>query len=344
MGLDNFLSDLKITASKVDAQHVARGNKRCFLESNDVWHQIDVARPSIMIPVSGSVVGVVIYTNNSPYPDTQVRPLTATGGVCYFFAPGSWWVKIGVAGSAAARVCFDVFDIGSDANSLTMLTMLQNAGVLPVNVVRYGGTVQTGADLGAYYATLTHGPLVGTVDAAHTVQARDSEWLSARAGRRFSLIHPIGSSCTAQATYVVTTPTVLVGNTAATTSCILRSLYVGVQSASAAAVNVDVVIDSIDRYVAATGTARTPQNTNMGSITAWPLNNAIENPTAAAASGNVRQVFRGTIIAGLGQSLSANFHDAIIISGAAQSLLVYIYDSAGLAAPSVIYQLDMEAY
>jgi len=342
MGLENFLGDLKRqnALNPVSSNLIARGNRRCFLESNTVWHQVDVPRPSIMIPVAG--VGTVLYTNSSPYPDAQVRYLTATGGICLFFAPGPWYVQVQLAGSVAATVCFDVFDVGEAGNLLPLLTSITGGGLIPVNVRQYGGTLQTGADIGAYFTTLTHGPLAGTVDAAHVMQARESEWVSSRAGRRFYMSCPPGSTVTAPATYAATTPAVLLSNTAATATHILRSLYVSHVSDTNDPSEVVVALDSADRY-ASGGASRTPVNAYMQSAVAWPGNNAYEAPTAAAATAQ-RTLFRGSIIQGKGQSLAAGFDDGVIISGAAASLLVYVYDSAGANTRSIRYALDMESY
>lgn len=342
--LSDFLGDLKKTASIVDAAHISRGNRRCFLESPTIWHQVDVARPSIMIPQIGSTVGVVQYTNSSPYPEPSTRWITSINGICLFFAPGAWYVRILQAGTAAARVCFDIFDVGELNNIYPLLMSITGGGSTPVNVVRYGNTVQTGADLGAYYATLTHGPLAGTVDAAHVMQARESEWVSARGGRRFYMSLPPGSTLTAPAAFNATTPTLLVGSAAAATrTCVVRSLYVDHVTDCVDPTDVAVILDTIDRYSPASGVARVPVNTNIASATAWPISHAYEVPTAVAASAP-RYVFRGSVLQGKGQHLAVGFDDGIILSGAAQSLLIYAYDAAGANPRNIRYALDMEAY
>jgi len=343
MGLDKFLSDLLKTSSTVRASNIARGNRRCFLESATIWHQIDVARPSIMIPVSPSV-GTVYYTNDSPYPDAQVHGVTALNGVCYFLAPGAWYVMILPAGSAPVMVCFDVFDIGDQVNALPFMMNAAGAGLLPVNVARWGNVVQTGANIGAYYQTLTHGPLLGTVDAAHVVQGRESEWVSARGGRRFYMSLPPGSTLTAPAAFNPLTPTLLISSAAlATRTCIVRSLYIDHVTDCVDPTEVAVILDTIDRYTPASGVARVPTNTNTASATVWPITNAYEVPTAVAASAP-RYVFRGSVLQGKGQHLAIGFDDGIILFGASQSILVYAYDAAGANPRNIRYGLDMEAY
>jgi len=343
--LNDFLSDLKKTASIVDAAHISRGNRRCFLESPTIWHQVDVARPSIMIPQIGSTVGVVQYTNSSPYPEPSTRWLTSINGICLFYAPGQWYVRILQAGTAASRVCFDLFDVGELQNIYPLLMSITGGGSTPVNVVRYGNTVQTGADIGAYYTTLTHGPLAGTVDAAHVMQARESEWVSARAGRRFYMSLPPGSTLAAPATFNALTPTLLISSTVAPTArvCIVRSLYIDHVSDCVDPTDVAVILDNVDRYTLASGVARVPQNTNISSAIGWPISNAYEVPTAIAANAP-RYVFRGSVQQGKGQHLAMGFDDGVILAGAAQSILVYAYDSAGANPRNIRYTLDMEAY
>ncbi|OGT60092.1 MAG: hypothetical protein A3E01_10240 [Gammaproteobacteria bacterium RIFCSPHIGHO2_12_FULL_63_22] len=183
-----------------------------------------------------------------------------------------------------------------------------------------------------------------TIFAAATADARESGYFAVDLGRRFFITHQtVGTEITAQATFVATTPTILIYNSAGNTSTlILRTIRLTIASVTANAVKVAVMIDPDDRFSAG-GTAVVPQNSNEASATAYPGTAARFNPTATAADADERVLWNDRIPAGIDQGITLQWRDGVQISGVG-SILVYIYDDAGLVAPSLEFDIELEAF
>jgi hypothetical protein len=177
-----------------------------------------------------------------------------------------------------------------------------------------------------------------------TFAVREDAYYSSRLGRRFSFTHQTpGTLITAQATFVATTPTLLLYNSAGNaTTIILRTVRVVVLEATIAPVMICVAIDTADRFSAG-GTVIVGQNWSEASATAYPGTAFRFNATATAAGGGTRYLWTDAIPTGLGGSITISFKDGVLVS-ATGSILVYVWDSAGLNAPDIVEDIEVEAY
>jgi hypothetical protein len=175
-------------------------------------------------------------------------------------------------------------------------------------------------------------------------EARDSGFWATTLGRRYSFTHQTpGTLITAQATFVATTPTLLLYNSAGNaTMIILRTVRVVVLEATTAPVMISVAIDTADRFSAA-GTVITGQNWNEASATAYPGTAFRFNATATAAGAGTRYLWTDAIPTGLGGSITLNFLDGIIVNGVG-SILIYCWDSAGANAADIVETVEVEAF
>jgi hypothetical protein len=184
----------------------------------------------------------------------------------------------------------------------------------------------------------------GTPGAAVGVDSRESGYFSAIENRRFSFTHQTpGTLITAQATFAATTPTLILYNSAGNgTTIILRTVRVTVLEATTAPVFISVAIDTADRFSAG-GTVITGQNWNEASAVAYPGTAFRFNATASAAGAGTRYLWTDAIPTGIGASITISFRDGVIVSGVG-SVLVYLWDSAGLNGADIVEDVEVEAY
>lgn len=190
----------------------------------------------------------------------------------------------------------------------------------------------------------TYLTLAAAQPALGVVESRETGYADMIRGRRFFVTHQTPSTVlTAQAAFVATTPTLLNYNSAGNASTLVpRSLNIAVKTASLSPVLVTVAIDTADRY-ASGGTLVTPQNADESSVTAYPGTAVRYNPTASAAGAGTRYLVTFAIPSGAGMSATLLFKDGVRVVGVG-SLLVYIYDSAGAAAPDVWINQELAAF
>lgn len=176
-----------------------------------------------------------------------------------------------------------------------------------------------------------------------SADARDSGYVASALGRRYSFTHQTpGTLITAQATFVATTPTLLLYNSAGNgTVIVLRTVRVVVLEATTAPVMICVAIDTADRFSAG-GTVITGQNWNEDSATAYPGTAFRFNPTATAAGAGTRYLWTDAIPTGMGGSITISFKDGIVVAGVG-SILVYCWDSAGLNGADIVEDIEVEA-
>ena len=183
-----------------------------------------------------------------------------------------------------------------------------------------------------------------TIAGLVTADLRESGYLSSRAGRRFiATSQTAGAELTAQATFVATTPTLMLRQSSgATETEVVRSVQINSQAATPSVIKVVVMLDPDDRFSAG-GTSVTPQNPNEGSSAASGITSFLENATATAADADERIVWNGSFVGGDGAMLTLNFKDELMLSGVG-TLLVYVFDAAGAAAPTISYNVEWEEY
>lgn len=179
---------------------------------------------------------------------------------------------------------------------------------------------------------------------AGIVEGRESGYHSSNRGRRFiATSQTAGAELTAQAAFVATTPTLMLRQAAgATETEVIRSIRIGSGAATPAVIKVVVMLDPDDRFSAG-GTAVVPQNPNEGSAAASGITSFLENPTATAADADERIIFNGQFVGGDGASLTLNFKDELILAGVG-SLLIYVFDAASAAAPTIDHNEEWEEY
>jgi hypothetical protein len=177
-----------------------------------------------------------------------------------------------------------------------------------------------------------------------TIPSRESGYFTSIRERRFSFTHQTpGTLITAQATFVATTPTLLLYNSAGNaTTIVLRTVRVTVLEATTAPVFISVAIDTADRFSAG-GTVITGQNWNEASAVAYPGTAFRFNATATAAGAGTRYLWTDAIPAGIGGSITISFRDGVVVTGVG-SILVYLWDSAGLNGADIVEDIEVEAY
>ncbi|MGH9317723.1 MAG: hypothetical protein ACRD1P_11540 [Thermoanaerobaculia bacterium] len=203
----------------------------------------------------------------------------------------------------------------------------------------------TSAAVGSQNVPIEAQPLLASGQSALAIlEARESGFLSSIRGRRFiATPQTAGATLTAQAAFVATTPTLMLRQAAgATETEVIRSLSLTSFAATPAAIRVVVMLDPDDRFSAG-GTTIVPQNPNEGSAAASGITSFLENPTATAADADERIIYNGGFPGGIGASLTLGFRDALILVGVG-TLLVYIFDALGAAAPVVAHGTEWEEY
>lgn len=158
-----------------------RPNRWCQLESATQWYRVRVSAPTLMVPVG--TVGTIEYTpddGTDAAPGSNTPYHTAPSGVILLWAPGTWWIRIQLAGSSAITQCWTMWDLGRDVPQRVIDTLTATVAALTsVNLSALGGTAQTGADLGRQVkpVTWTNGSYV-------SAGGSSTQILAARAGRR----------------------------------------------------------------------------------------------------------------------------------------------------------------
>jgi len=186
--------------------------------------------------------------------------------------------------------------------------------------------------------------VTGGVDAALIYETRESGYVSSIRERRFiATSQTAGATLTAQAAFVATTPTLMLRQAAgATETEVVRSISITSFAATPAGIRVVVMLDPDDRFSAG-GTAVVPQNPNEGSAAASGITSFLENPTATAADADERIIYNEGFAGGVGAKLVLEFKDEMILSGVG-TILVYVFDSAGAAAPTIAWNFEWEEY
>jgi len=171
---------------------------------------------------------------------------------------------------------------------------------------------------------------------------RESGFIAAANARRFAWSHQTpGTRVTGQTSFVATTPTFLLANSAATKCVILRSLCL-TQAGSVAGgdISITVAIDSAYRWSTG-GTAVVPANTSCDTATASGLTKAVTNPTATAAGAGTRYLGTKVVPAEIGRTTTLEFRDGVIMR-ATGSIAVYTW--AATTGPSWEFAGDWEEF
>jgi len=183
---------------------------------------------------------------------------------------------------------------------------------------------------------------------AFRLEDRAGSYASAKSGRRFAVSHQTpGTAIVGQTSFVATTPTFLVSQTAGAKRVVLSSLNLSlVAPAAGGPVNVLVALDRTNRYSAG-GTAVTPQNLLADPDDPADANAAgfsfRTNPTASAAGvgANVpRYCWHWTIprVVANPTPFSVGFEDGAVI-GKTGSILIYTWATG--TAPSWLFSYEM---
>ena len=182
---------------------------------------------------------------------------------------------------------------------------------------------------------------------AFRLDDRGDAYSSAKSGRRFAASHQTpGTSITGQTSFVATTPTFLVSQSAGAKRVVLSSLNLSlVGTPPGGAVNVLVALDRTNRYSAG-GSSVTPQNLLADPDDAADANAAgfafRTNPTATAAGvgANLPRYCWHWLIPRLVANptpFSVGFEDGAVI-GKTGSILIYTW--AATTAPSWLFSFE----
>ncbi len=183
---------------------------------------------------------------------------------------------------------------------------------------------------------------------AFRLQDRGSAYASAKSGRRFAASHQTpGTAIVGQTSFVATTPTFLVSQSAASKRVVLSAMNLSLVSpAPGGAVTVLIAIDRTDRYSSG-GTSVTPQNLLADPDDAADANAAgfafRTNPTASAAGGGAnvpRYAWIWSIprVVANPTPFSVGFDDGAVI-GKTGSILIYTW--AASTAPSWLFSFEL---
>jgi hypothetical protein len=184
---------------------------------------------------------------------------------------------------------------------------------------------------------------MGGVGGLYMAAARAGQYVSSQQGRRFIAARAtIGSALTAQASFVATTPTLLLRQSAGARTVIVRNITISSRGATPSPIGVGVILDPDDRFSAG-GTVVTPSNPNEGSVAVSGITDFRENPTATAADADERNIVNMDYPGGRGGTLSMDFEDELILAGTG-SILVYVFDPLGVSAPTILYSVDWEEH
>ena len=353
-------------------EEVQAYNRVCNIQGE--WFRVlDVKGPTLVRSLAAAP-GILYARDQRPIGQEIGNGEYQKGSPGFIFLPraGTWWIYSVAPGSSAVNECWILHIVPPELAAL----IAQVAGsIQAVNVKQVGGTEQTGADLGALvaangagYTTVLETVLrlrtaaslwafngawseklrAVDVNGAHelgVVQGRESGWLASLDGRRYYAGLPIGTdSIVAQAAYVATTPTIHFSGTNIAQKTNIRSIRVQHKSTPVNPSVVLVTMDTANRYVAATGTLCAVNRPNSEWTPGAPANLAVRyNPTIVAATLE-RLIVRDEIPAGRSQYVNLQFADAVRLHAAASGdIAIWVYDSAGLVAPSVDFMIDLEA-
>lgn len=168
-------------------------NRRCFLESASEWREITVQVPTLLKPVSGSPVVNVRRRPGDARTVAKAEHWVDRNGWVYLPEPGCWYIRLPLAGQAAATVCFVFIPI---TDKLLWPFYAAAFGISqPVDLVRIGGTVQTGVDYFGKWTSRTPGspltaaPGVASAEAIAALSTRKKLYMknTSIAGQRISL-------------------------------------------------------------------------------------------------------------------------------------------------------------
>jgi hypothetical protein len=164
-----------------------------------------------------------------------------------------------------------------------------------------------------------------------------NRYASSRYGRRYVATHQTpGTGVTGQTSFVATTPTLSFTRAAASTRIILSGMtFSQIGTVAGGVIALAVLVDTTDRY-ASGGTELTPQGMSLEQDRAADTT-VYFNPTAAAASANVRVLFQTRILKEVGRIISINFGDSIHV-GATGSILVYTW--AATTGPTWLFDVE----
>lgn len=183
-------------------------------------------------------------------------------------------------------------------------------------------------------------PPTHATEALWVVEPRGPGYADSKLGRRFIITEQTPNTNTvAQATFATTTPTYLLRQSGSSKRVIVRHFTLTMIAPPGTSFGkVIVAVDTVDRYSAG-GTAVTPQSPNVELSPSSGITGFFKNPTATAPGGTVRYIGNGALCGSQGNMASYIYADSIII-GATGSLLVYVFDAAGAAAPEIVYAFD----
>lgn len=161
--------------------------------------------------------------------------------------------------------------------------------------------------------------------------SRKARYHAMRNGLCFKATHQTpGTGVTGQTSFVATTPTFLIATNAASRGVVGLNFWLGqAGTVAGATIDIAVAIDNTYRYSSG-GTAIVPLNSDMDQTTAAAAVFYF-NPTASAASANVRYVWTFTAAASLGAEATIDFEDGLGI-GTTGSILIYTF--AGTTGPT----------
>jgi hypothetical protein len=156
------------------------------------------------------------------------------------------------------------------------------------------------------------------------LHSKKSRYHHLRLGTLFKATHQTpGTGVTGQTSFDATTPTFLIQTSGDSKSIVGLSFSLSQSGTVAgAAIDIAVAVDETARRSSG-GTAITPLNSDMGSSTSSVADFYV-NPTASAASANVRYLWTVTVAASIGTTTSLDFEDGIGI-GTTGSILIYTF-------------------
>jgi len=163
----------------VDSKDIGRVNKICFLESDTGWNSIVCKHPSVIKAVTGTptfrLAPGALGSRPAATDITVGNYYPSKNGAIYIPCGGDWFINVPLAGSAAATVCFWIYDCASPESAWLLYQTLSVGS--DVNIARHGGTAQGGRDFGTVLTLGTQGTA--------NVTATTSDALAANTSRRF---------------------------------------------------------------------------------------------------------------------------------------------------------------
>lgn len=168
-------------------------NRKCFVEHADLWREIVIEVPTLLVPVTGAPIVRVRRAPGDTRTIAKGEHWPDRNGYVWLPEPGCWYLNLPLAGQSAARVCFRFTPVTD--KYLLPFFMAAFGVTTPFDLTRIGGTAQTGVDYFGRWVSLTPGspntaaPGVASAEAIGALSTRKKIYIknTSTAGQRVSL-------------------------------------------------------------------------------------------------------------------------------------------------------------